>query len=185
MAGRIVNVRNRCVLLLGKSGAGMSTVANHLVGHDPLSPDEPPFYVSPHPFKSSPVEVKHEVVEFVWENNLYRVTVVDTPGTFNTVYSHHDIFSKIEKYIKQHNVRVDLILFVLTKSVFTPEVEGSFSYLFSFIRNRLCIQDFSPISALVIRGCQHDNTDEARKKFKIFATIKGRLQAKWEWVYIL
>ena len=81
MAGRIV--RKRCVLLLGKTGAGKSTIANHLVGHDPMSPDDPPFKVSVNPFVSGWLKVQHQAVEFLWENNLYRVTVVDTPGSFN------------------------------------------------------------------------------------------------------
>ena len=161
MAGRIV--RNRCVVLVGKTGTGMSTVANHLVGHDPLSPDEPPFRASGGD-TSVTLKVQHETVEFVWENNLYRVTVVDTPGTFQSHRHRSDIFNEIEKYIKQHFLRIDFILFVCKKSVFTKEEQYSFSVLFSFIRKRLCIQDIVPISALVITQCEHDNTHAARKQ---------------------
>ena len=82
MASRIA--RKRCVLLLGKGGAGKSTVANHLVGHDPLSPDKPPFRVQNKVLGSMTKEIKHETVEFMWENDLYRVTVIDTPGLFDT-----------------------------------------------------------------------------------------------------
>ena len=164
MAGRIV--RNRCVLLLGRTGSGKSAVANHLVGYDPLSPDEPPFYISDIPGETATKEVKHEVGEFVWENNLYRVTVVDTPG-FHTqngssIYS-SVLFNIIEKYIKQHVIRIDLILFVRMKSSYTEEDRRAFTQLFSFIRNRLRIRDFSSISALALTGCEADSY-ESRKE---------------------
>ena len=96
MAGRIV--RNRCAVLLGKSGAGKSIVANHLVGHDPLSPDEPPF--ADETLASVIREVKHKTVEFMWENDLYRVTVVDTPGLFFP-YGTDLIFDRIVQYIRE------------------------------------------------------------------------------------
>ena len=78
MASRIA--RNRCVVLLGNSGAGKSTVANHLVGHDPLSSDKPPFRVHDEVLASVTKEVEHN--KTLEENDLYRLTVVDTPGLY-------------------------------------------------------------------------------------------------------
>ena len=118
MAGRIV--RNRCVLLLGRSGAGKSTVANHLVGHDPLSPDKPPFGVS-NVLGSATREVTHKTVEFMWENDLYRVTVVDTLGVFDTEFGDRPndiIFEKIEEYIEETKLRIDLILCLQEESLY-------------------------------------------------------------------
>ena len=119
MAGRIV--RKRCVLLLGKIGAGKSTIANHLVGHDPMSPDDPPFKVSVNPFVSGWLEVQHQAVEFLWENNLYRVTVADTPGSFNTGVDNDTIDDIIGNYMDKHDVNPKkmLILLVIKKGVFT------------------------------------------------------------------
>ena len=53
---------------MGKSGAGKSTVANMLVGHDPMSPYEPPFGVSQQVLQSVTREVKHEVYTFTQGN---------------------------------------------------------------------------------------------------------------------
>ena len=90
MAGRTI-VRQRCVVLLGKREAGKSTVANHLVGHDPLSPDEPPFEVlDPTHVLVSWIEVRQKTVEFMWENDLYRVTVIETVGFFDIQIDRQD-----------------------------------------------------------------------------------------------
>ena len=124
MAGRIV--RNRCVILLGKSGAGKSFVANHLVGHDPLSPDEPPFV-------DEAREVKHETVEFMWENDLYQVMVVDTPGLF--IPDGIDlIYDRIVQYVRETKLRIDLIFFVLKKGRFTREETAMFSFIMAKFR---------------------------------------------------
>ena len=152
MAGRIV--RKRCVLLFGKTGAGKSTIANHLVGHDPMSPDDPPFKVSVNPFVSGWLEVQHQAVEFLWENNLYRVTVVDIPGLFNTGVDNDTIDDIIENYMDKHDVNPKkmLILLVVKKGVFTHEKD---------IFNRDNFESLN--SALAITGCEND-TREARKE---------------------
>ena len=151
MARRIV--RNRCVLLLGKSGAGKSTVANHLVGHDPLSRDKPPFKLSDLVYASVTYEVEQQEVEFLWENNLYRVTIVDTPGLLHTHYTTNSfVLDKIEKYIKVHIKRIDLILFVYMKGRFNSDEREVFTLLFSLIRKTLRTE-VSTVSALVVTGC--------------------------------
>ena len=157
MAGRIV--RERCVLLLGKSRAGKSTVANHLVGHDPLSPDEPPFGVRKQVLASVTREVQHETVEFMWDNDLYRVTVVDTIGLFDTAIEGNDIiFDRIVQYISENKLRIDLILFVRKKCRFTEEEKDIFSFVMAKFREEHiagCPKDISPISALVVTGCEN------------------------------
>ena len=168
-------MRQRCVLLLGKSGAGKSTVANHLVGHDPLSPDEPPFRVRNTVLESESVtrEVKHETVEFMWENDLYRVTVVDTIGLFGIQFGRQDIFDKFVQYIREYILRIDLILFVFKKWRFTAEEKDVFSFITAkFRENHIarCPKDISPISALVITGCECDDTtarEELVQAFKV------------------
>ena len=164
MAGRVV--RERCVLLLGKNGAGKSTVANHLVGHDPMSPDEPPFRVSNIVFQIATREVHHETVELMWENDLYRVTVVDTPGLFETsVYgSRSDLFDKTVQYIRRTKLRIDLILFVIRKGRFTLEERG----VFSFIMARLHSASAAFVSALLVTGCESLTTTEREELVQEF-----------------
>ena len=172
MAGRIV--RERCVLLLGKSGAGKSTVANHLVGHDPLSPDEPPFRVSKKVLASVTLEVQHETVEFMWENDLYRVTVVDTVGFFDTEINRQNlIFDKFVQYISENKLRIDLILFVWKKNRLTIEDRHMFTFLPGKLREKHVAglpKDISPISALAVTGCEDecsDSREELVQEFKV------------------
>ena len=158
MAGRIV--RERCVLLLGKSGAGKSTVANHLVGHDPLSPDKPPFKVLHRVLDSVTLEVQHKTVEFMWENDLYRVTVVDTIGFYNEkIHGNNIVFDKFVQYIAENKLRIDLILFVCKKGSFTREGKRVISFIRAEFLVKLipgCPKNISPISALVFTGCETD-----------------------------
>ena len=175
MAGRIV--RNRCVLLLGRSGAGKSTVVNHLVGHDPLSPDKPPFRVS-NVLGSATREVTHKTVEFMWENDLYRVTVVDTLGVFDTKFGDRPndiIFEKIEEYIEETKLRIDLILFVFKRNRFTAEEKEVFSFFMTKFRKKRgipgCPKEISSISALVITACEELTTterEECVQEFEVY-----------------
>ena len=156
MSGQIV--RKRCVLLMGKSGAGKSTVANQLVGHDPMSPYNPPFGVSKQVLQSVTREVKHEVVKFMEGNIMYEMTVIDTVGLFDTEIKGQDpIFDKIEAYLKDYVDGINLILFVFKKGRLTAEEQE----VFSFIRGRFD-EEISPISALAVTACEND-TAEARR----------------------
>ena len=84
MAARGVIVEERCVVLLGKSGAGKSTVANMLVGHNPLSSYDPPFAVSTAVLQSVTRDISHITYEFKQDGILYRLKVIDTVGLFDT-----------------------------------------------------------------------------------------------------
>ena len=156
------DVRERCVVVLGKSGAGKSTVANMLVGYDPMSPESPQFSVSKKVFASVTREVKDAKYEF-WRNNTkYALTVIDTVGLFDTeAAGNDDILEKIEEYFRNHIIGVNLILFVLKKGRFTQEE----SKVFSFIRSKF-VNEICPISALAITGCEAD-TAETREETRI------------------
>ena len=174
MAGRIV--RKRCVLLLGKTGVGKSTVANHLVGHDTLSPDEPPFRVSEEVLASVTLELQHETVEFMWENDLYRVTVVDTVGFFDTkIHGQNLIFYKLAEYTRENKLRIDLILFVFKKGRLTYEEKHMFPFLMAKFQENHVVgfpKDISPISALVITGCESDSSDVREKLVQEFMAYR-------------
>ena len=152
-------IENRCVVLIGKSGAGKSTVANMLAGHNPMSQD-PPFKVSNKVLVSVTREVSHKMIEFSEGNIVYRVTVIDTVGLFDTEAEGNDIiFEKIEEYFKEYIDGINLILFVFKKNRFTKEERE----VFSFIRSKFD-QEISPISALAVTACEQDDAD-AREEF--------------------
>ena len=137
---------------MGKSGAGKSTVANMLVGHDPMSSNRPPFEVSDQILVSVTREVRDETIEFWQDNILYRVTVIDTVGLFDTRAEGNDIiFEKIEDYLKNYVEGINLILFVFKKNRLTKEEQD----VFSFIRSKFS-REISPISALAVTACEND-----------------------------
>ena len=149
----------------------MSTVANHLVGHDPLSPDKPPFRVPNEVLaRIMPKEIKHETVEFMWENDLYRVTVVDTHGSFDTTAK--ETFEECDAYIEETKLRIDLILFVIRKGRFTAAERELFSFIMAkFPKNRGIPgypQDILSISALVITECELDDTTKRERLVQEF-----------------
>ena len=165
-----------CVVLLGESGAGKATVANHLVGHDPLSPDEPPFKVLDvnSIYETRQREVEHETVEFMWENDLYRVTVVNAAGFFDTAIEGNDIiFDKSVQYIRENKLRIDLILFVYKMGRFTREGKQVFSFIMAKFQEKHVAgfpKDISPISALVFTRCENMSTTEREQivqEFKV------------------
>ena len=148
----------RCVVLLGKSGAGKSTVANQLAEHDPMSSKDPPFKVSTQVLQSVTRDVSHTDRIFTREDVQYKVTVIDTVGLFDTkALGHDDLFDKIEEYFNNHIKGVNIILFVFRQGRMTEEEIK----VFSFVESRLT-KEFSPISALAITGCENMD-DEARK----------------------
>ena len=110
------DVRERCIVVLGKTGAGKSTVANMLVGCDPMSPESTRFIVSEKILASVTRDVTSAKSEF-WRNNTkYVVTVIDTVGLFdNKAAGNDDVIEKIEEYFKNHIIGVNLILFVFKK----------------------------------------------------------------------
>ena len=165
-------MRERCVLLLGKCGAGKSTVANHLVGHDPLSPDEPPFRVSDKVLASVTLEIQHKTVEFMWENDLYQVTVVDTAGVYDTLRDgNDDIFDKFVQYFRENKLRIDLIIFVFKNGRFTLMEKDMFTFLLAKFREKHIAglpKDILPISAVAVTGCENMSTTEREELVQEF-----------------
>ena len=165
-------VEKRCVVLLGKCGVGKSTIANQLVGYEPLSSKKPPFDVSERVLQSVTRKVTHKIMRFLKEDVEYEVTVIDTVGLFDTVIKRQDtIFDQIEEYLKDQFTGVNVILFVFRHGRMTPEEKA----VFSFIGSRL-VKEISPISALAITGCEN-KTFEARnlivEEFRNDRTTQG------------
>ena len=158
------DVRERCVVVLGKSGAGKSTVANMLIGYDPMSPESPRFTVSKKVLASVTREVKAAKTEFWCNNTKYVMTVIDTVGLFDTnAVGNDDVLEKIEECFKNHTSGINLILFVFKKGRFTQEERE----VFSFIRNKFG-EEICPISALAVTGCEHDTAEGREAVIKEF-----------------
>ena len=197
MAERVV--RERCVLLVGKSGAGKSTVANHLFGPDLLSPDEP--FKAAGGLVSVTREVEHKTVEFMRGNVLYRVTVVDTPGLFSTyacddtTYGNNLICDRIVQYIRRTKLRINLILFVRVKGRFTEEDEEVFSLIRAKFRENHstlakagCPKEISSISALLVTRCEGDTTttrEEQVHRFKVDPSTKETASQMGMGIYLV
>ena len=155
-------VRERCVVILGKSGAGKSTVANVLLGCDPASQKQR-FAVSHNVLDSVSEGVVHAKTEFLRDDIKYQMTVIDTVGLFDArnqpKKDDETIFEKLEEYFKDHINGVNLILFVCKKGRFTKEEKDVFLFI-----SRKFVSEICPISALVFTGCEAD-TPEVRKEF--------------------
>ena len=161
MAGPIF-VEHRCVVVIGKSGTGKSTVASQIAEYDFLSEDKPPFDITPtvQPFEGCTCDVSYKDVAFERQNTKYKVTVIDTVGLFDPqIKKNSKILEKIETYFDEtpRIQGINLILFVLRKDRFTDEEEK----VFSLVKER-CHKEISPFSALVLTGCENEN-DEERK----------------------
>lgn len=153
-------VKNRCAILMGRAGAGKSTVANHLIGYDSQSSDEPPFKISDGVLASLTRDVKYRLVEVVREGVVYRVTVIDTDGEFDSLMF-DEIGKRLKVKIEDRITGVNVMLFVLKKGPISAEELTTYAKL----RNTF---DISSICALVITGCENDSSQgraELVKKF--------------------
>ena len=91
--------------------------------------------------------------------------VIDTVGFLPTKEDY--AFDKIKEYIITNIEKINLFLFVIKKGCFTVEDQEMFTSIFSLIRKRLC-NDFSPISALAITGCEDDTSGTRKSRIREF-----------------
>ena len=157
------NVRQRCVLMLGRTGAGKSTVGNMIANYDPMAGENPPFAVSDNFFTSVTRDVSEATSEFRRGDTVYRVKIIDTVGLFDVSTNprkNSAILNQVAEYFKEQHILVtNLILFVCRKSYFTEDEKA----VFSFIKSKFSEQ-INPISALVITGFEGEDNDK-RKEF--------------------
>ncbi len=138
----------RGVMVLGKTGAGKSTVVNAIVGNE----DQFPVTASP---SSSAGSCNHCDFEITEGDKIYRIKVMDTVGLLDTG-SATDVqtISVLKSYAQNHfRDGINLIIFVLREGRFTPEEKN----VFDFLRNNFG-EDIATMSALIITNC--DNKDK-------------------------
>lgn len=139
-------IQKRNVVVLGKTGAGKSTVANKIVGKDLFKVGErSASSVTEHP------SVKEAV--FTHDGIQYTFKTIDTVGMFDTgKKTHEEIFREAKTFFRERVPEgVSLVLFVFKEGKFTPEERKTFEIL---IKN-FGEEKIKDISALVVTCCEN------------------------------
>lgn len=158
--GAFVTVRRRNVVVVGKFGAGKSTVCNNIT-------ESNEFTVSSG-LDGVTKAITHKEVQFPDSENSvhYIFKVVDTVGLFNPETERTSDAKKDNKrvlmeaiaYLHEHSHEgVSVILFVCKEGRYTGEMADTFQSVFEHLG-----QEMSEISALVITGCEHFGVQERK-----------------------
>ena len=145
----------RTVLVVGKTGAGKSTVANKILGREVFTIKNVPTSVT------SEVEAKCSLVYDEPSRTRYQFKVIDTLGVFDTNLKHDAVITKIKEFFqKDAPDGVNLVLFVFRKGRFTQEERQTFDYIIKNFK-----KEISNYSALVLTYCDVEN-DDANQQFR-------------------
>lgn len=148
-------VEKRNIVVVGKTGAGKSTVANNIFVSDKKF--EVGKSTGSQTSEVLSIQVKHTDQTTKIQ---YDIKIIDTMGIFDTRITNYKVIEKIKKYF-QENVSegVSLVLFVFRKGRFTEEEKKALEFLMKNFHSEI-----SDISALVITNCEVDN-ETARRTF--------------------
>lgn len=151
-------MNDRTVVVIGKTGAGKSTVANKILESSNI---ENQFKVSDTVLDSVTQSVSAKKALLKTKGDIYyAVQVVDTIGLFDTsglARNNDAIMKEIESFFRERISGVNLILFVFKQGRWTSEEQRSFDLFTKYF-----VDEASSISALVITGC--DGYTEERKE---------------------
>lgn len=152
----------RNIIVVGRSGAGKSTVANHILGANASRPrSRQPFKVIASP-EGGTENPEIQTSEFYYEEVRYDFTVIDTVGLFDNKYlSNEEVMRKTKNAIKRYVNCVHLIVFVIKESRFTQEEKIAFNIVHEHFS-----KDIDPISFLVITGCEGRNKDNIVAEYR-------------------
>ena len=136
-------VQYRNVIVVGKTGAGKSTVANKIIGCDAFK--------TCNSLESVTKRQTHAIVEMEHGDVTYRIKMVDTVGLFDTgkKITNEVIVENLKTYLTQKCPDgFNLVLFVFRKGRYTAEERETFDIIIKEFR-----KEVSEFSALVITHC--------------------------------
>jgi len=168
-------IRRRNIVVLGKTGAGKSTVCNHIAGRYAFQVADS--------FGSVTSTTKHEEVAFLEPGNVeYHFKVIDTVGIFDHKRTNKAVVNDIKKYFRSKIPEgLSLFVFVFKQGRFTPEEKATFEFLISNFKEHI-----SPISALVITNCEQKsaaNRQRIADDFRTHDQTRGIAQFMKKGVY--
>lgn len=156
----------RNVIVIGKCGAGKSTVANCITGTNRFAVS------SGLDGNSKDTMAKHAEVELATNGCKYVIKVVDTVGLFKPgIASHARKANKgglrqVMQYIRDTSPEgVSVILFVFREGRFTREEDAAFKAIMDIFGNNI-----SEMSALVITNCENLSEEERKVLVREFKT---------------
>ena len=164
-SSRVIERRN--IIVVGKTGTGKSTVANHILGIDKFKVSDS--------LDSTTDKVSHGEREEdgIEEGKKYIIKVVDTVGLFDTTaLKNKKAMKEIKKYInEQVPDGIHLVLFLFKKGKFTNEEKGTFDFVLERFGD-----DIKNISALLITHCENDDAnsrEQLKHDFRTNLATKG------------
>lgn len=155
--GQIFLRRN--IVVLGKTGAGKSTVANHVAGQNLFEVSDSPASVT--------MRTNHEEIIFRGSHGVeYNFKVIDTVGVFDHKKTNAAVIKDIKKYFRDKvQEGLSLILFVFKQGRFTPEEKAAFDFIIGHFKEHI-----SQISALVITNCEQKSPAHRQRIVEEFRT---------------
>lgn len=147
-------LENRNVVVVGKTGAGKSTVANKILSLEKFAVKNVAKSVT------SQVEARCSTFYDQSSRTRYNFKVIDTVGVFDTRLKNDDVMKKIKTFFQNDSPEgINLVLFVFRKGRFTDEERRTFDYIIGNFNDQ--ISDFS---ALVLTCCD-GQSDAANQEF--------------------
>ena len=133
----------RHVVVVGKTGSGKSTVANHMLLGDVFDVKTD--------VDSVTTRTKHSKVTLSHNGKSYSLTLIDTVGLFDTNKKGNksvieEVKSKITNYAPDG---LNLVLFVIKQGRFTAEESETFQFIIDNLKSKI-----EGASAMVITNCE-------------------------------